>query len=239
MDSFPQTYIIRALRRRKHTGAHRRWRTRKLPPCPSSSTLSSVHTRSNKVKKLQLLTGAHDESTGSPSKLWWHSGAAGVCADSGGLRCTHRQENKREGMYVLISRTSGAQSRLLNHNSASSCWKRFCFFFLCKPFCSLWEFASIIFFAAVYTSPQAKANDMPCLLSGQIIKMKTKHPDSAVFIQGNTGKNTEYRWFSVTPPFKGSFPSFCNTLHGCYSRPGWIWRTNAGGRQTYLNLVQK
>lgn len=134
VDSFPQTCVIRALRRRKHTGAHHCWRTQKFPRCPSSSTLSSVHTQSNKMNKLQLLTRTNNDFTAvyfqenwfSP-QLWWHSGAAGVFADSGGLRYTNQQQNKREGMYVLISKTSGAQSRLLNHNSALSCWKR-CFF---------------------------------------------------------------------------------------------------------------
>lgn len=113
--------------------------------------------------------------------------------------------------------------------------------FLCKPFCSLWEFTSIIF-ASVYIPPQAKANGMPCLLSGQIIKMKTKHPDSAVFIQGNwrnefppnIGENTKHRGASYST-IEHSFLSFSNALQGCYLRPRWFQQTNAEGRQAYLN----
>lgn len=114
-------------------------------------------------------------------------------------------------MYVLISKTSGAQSCLLNHNSTLSCWKTQ--LFLCKLFCSLWEFASIIF-SAVYIPSQSKANDMPCLLSGQIIKMRTKHPKSAVFIQSNWRnefpfqhrREYQYRGAALTLPLKVHSP---------------------------------
>lgn len=135
VDSFPQTCIIRALRRRKHTGAHRCWRTQKFPRCPSSSTLYRVLTQSNKMNKLQLLTRTNNESISAVyfQENWFTlncGGTAelqGIYADSGGLWYTNQQQNKREGMYVLISKTTGAQLRLLNHNSAFLCWKRFYF----------------------------------------------------------------------------------------------------------------
>ena len=60
-------------------------------------------------------------------------------------------------------------------------------------------------FAAVYNPPpQAQVNGMPCLLSGQIIKMKTKHPNSVFRATGgmnstpNTGKNTKYTGVTFT-----------------------------------------
>lgn len=152
-------------------------------------------------------------------------------------------KNKREGMYVLISRTSGASGGPVESLLGSLVLESHAFF-LCKPFCSLREFASII--SAVYIHPQAKANGMPCQLSGQIIKMKTKHPGSAVFIQGkrrnefppNTVENTEYRGATFYSTITGSIPSFSNALHGCL-RPRWLRDTNAGGRQTYRNFSSK
>lgn len=65
------------------------------------------------------------------------------------------------------------------------------------------------FFAAVYIPPQAKENGMPCLLSRQIIKIKTKHPTLQIAFGATGGmnsppdveENTKYRGASL----KGSF----------------------------------
>ncbi len=110
--------------------------------------------------------------------------AAGGYAESGRQWYKNQQQNKRERMYVLISKNcknkwcsvTPVESRL-----GSLMLKTV--LFLCKPFSSVWEFASIIF-SAVYIPPQAKANGMPGLLSRQIIKIKTKHP-TAFCTQGN------------------------------------------------------
>lgn len=134
VDSFPQTCIIRALRRRKHTGAHRCWRTQKFPCCPSSSMLSSVHTQSNKMNKLRLLTRTNNDFRAVYFQEYWFSLNSGDTVELQYLLiqadCDTQISSKtkgRGGLYVLISKTSGAPSRLLNHNWALSCWKR-CFF---------------------------------------------------------------------------------------------------------------
>lgn len=165
VDSFPQTCIIRALRRRKHSGAHHCWRTQKFPCCPSSSTLSSVHTQSNEMNKLQLLTRANDDFTSAVyfHRNWFSLNSGGTVAlqeytlIQADCDTQISSKTKKEGMYVLIWKTSGAHSRLLNHNLALSCWK--CAFFLCKPFSPLGEFASIILLLC--TSP-LRQKQMAC-----------------------------------------------------------------------------
>lgn len=175
------------------------------------------------MNKLQLLTRANNvlshtsafffsyaEIGCSLSALmaWWS------CKTISWFRRTvmHNSATKQnERMYDLISVTSGAPFCLLNHN-----WLEL-LLFVCKPFYSLGEFASIIF-AAVYTPLRQK--QMECLLSGQIIEMETKHLNSAVFIQGNSRNEfpawhvRKKHWTTFAPPLKGSRHLFSLALHG-------------------------
>lgn len=225
VDSFPQTCIIRALRRRKHTGAHRCWRTQKFPCCPSSSMLSSVHTQSNKMNKLRLLTRTNNDFRAVYFQEYWFSLNSGDTVELQYLLiqadCDTQISSKTKGRGVVCFNIKNKWCSVAPVESQLGSLMLKTLLFLCKPFCSLWEFASIIF-AVVYISPQAKANGMPCLLSGQIIKMKTKHPDSAVFIQGNwrnefppnTGENTKCREASSKVHSSRSPMPFMSVIQG-------------------------
>lgn len=135
VDSFPQTCVIRAMRRGKHTGAHRCWRTQKFPHCPSLSMLFSYHTHGNKMNKLQLLTRTDNGFTSAvyfsrkisiPTTLVAQWG----CGSIRRFRRTviRKSAAKQTGGDVCFNikrcKTSGAQSSLLNQDSALSSWKR-------------------------------------------------------------------------------------------------------------------
>lgn len=205
------------MRREKHTGAHRCWRTQKFPHCPSLSTLFSYHTHGNKMNKLQLLTRTDNGLTSAvyfsrknsiPTTLVAQWG----CRSIRWFRRTviRKSAAKQMGGDVCFNikrcKTSGAQSSLLNQDSALSFWKR------CLSLQAILLALGVCFnhFCCCVHLPSGKSKWHAMSAIRTDNKMKTKHPTllssfratGGINSPPNTGENIKYSGAGFTPPLK-------------------------------------
>lgn len=111
---------------------------------------------------------------------WWHSGAAGVDANLGGL-WYEKQTGGDVCFNIERCKTSGAQSSLLNQDSALSSWKR------CLSLQAILLALGVCFnhFCCCVHLPSGKSKWHAMSTIRTDNKNENQTSDSAIIIQGN------------------------------------------------------
>lgn len=182
--------------------------------CPWLHTSFSVYTQSNKMKKIQLLTMTKSGFTSAVyflkkmviAYLWWRCRVVGAHADSGRLWYKNQGGN---GHFNIRNK---------RHSVLPKEWQHVLSFFSANHFS---HSRSLLQSFVLLCTSALRQNDVPCWLSGQIIKIQTKHVHTAIFfrdfIQGKmnsppiTTEMTKYWGASFTPPLKVNYRR-CVTL---------------------------